>query len=420
MSISIRMTKLIKKQTEKIILGCENFLTNHLNLVKGKRLGLITNPTGVDSHLNNLIDLFHEDPDIDLVALYGPEHGVRGNAQAGENVPFYREKKYDLPVFSLYGQSMEHDTGMLGDMDEHMRSFDTVETGKVPEDSMIENVDVMVFDIQDIGTRIYTYISTLAYCMEVCAKNGIEFIVLDRPNPINGVIMEGPLLEYPEFSSFVGLFPIPIRHAMTIGELAQLFNERFCTKKARLTVIPMIGWKRSMWYDQTSLPWVSPSPNMPTLRTATVYPGQVFLEGTNISEGRGTATPFEIFGAPWIDGQDLTKNLNRLNLQGVKFRETRFTPSFSKFNGKLCNGAHISVLNRNIFQPFMTTLHVIKTVKDMYPEQFRFHAEYFDKIMGSSSIRHGIEKGIILNEIIGEYSFQLEEFSDQRKSYLLY
>jgi uncharacterized protein YbbC (DUF1343 family) len=232
--------------------------------------------------------------------------------------------------------------------------------------------------------------------------------------------MEGPLLEYPEFSSFVGLFPIPIRHAMTIGELAQLFNERFCTKKARLTVIPMIGWKRSMWYDQTSLPWVSPSPNMPTLRTATVYPGQVFLEGTNISEGRGTATPFEIFGAPWIDGQDLTEKLNSLHLQGVKFRETRFTPSFSKFSGKLCNGARISVLDRNIFQPFMTTLHVIKTVKDTYPEQFRFHVEYFDKIIGSSSIRHGIEKGIIVNEIIGEYSFQLEEFSDLRKSYLLY
>lgn len=235
-------------------MGCENFLANHLDLVKGKRLGLITNPTGVDSHLNNLIDLFHENPGIDLVALYGPEHGVRGNAQAGENVPFCRDEKYDLPVFSLYGQSMEHDTGMLRDMDEHMRSFDAVETGKVPKDSMIENVDVMVFDIQDIGTRVYTYISTLAYCMEVCAKNGIEFIVLDRPNPINGVIMEGPLLEYPEFSSFVGLFPIPIRHAMTIGELAQLFNERFCTKRARLTVIPMKGWKRSMWYDQTFLP----------------------------------------------------------------------------------------------------------------------------------------------------------------------
>jgi uncharacterized protein YbbC (DUF1343 family) len=414
------MKKIIQKQTEKVILGCENFLANHLDLVIGKRLGLITNPTGVDSHLNSLIDLFHENPHIDLVALYGPEHGVRGNAQAGEYVPFYRDEKYCLPVFSLYGQSMEQDTGMLRDMDECMRSFDTTETGKLPEDSMIENVDVMVFDIQDIGTRIYTYISTLAYCMEICAKNGIEFIVLDRPNPINGVIMEGPLLEYPEFSSFVGLFPIPIRHATTIGELAKLFNERFCTKKVRLTVIPMKGWKRTMWYDQTSLPWVSPSPNMPTLRTATVYPGQVFLEGTNISEGRGTATPFEIFGAPWIDGQDLTENLNRLHLQGVLFRETRFTPYFSKFKGKSCNGASISVLDRNIFQPFMTTLHVIKTVKDMYPDIFRFHKEYFDRIVGSSSIRRSIEKGSPVDEIVGEYSFQLEEFTDQRKSYLLY
>ena len=232
--------------------------------------------------------------------------------------------------------------------------------------------------------------------------------------------MEGPLLEYPEFSSFVGLFPIPIRHAMTIGELAQLFNERFLRKKVRLTVIPMKGWRRSMWYDQTSLPWVSPSPNMTTLRTATVYSGQVFLEGTNISEGRGTATPFEIFGAPWIDGQDLTENLNRLHLQGVKFQKTKFTPSFSKFKGKLCNGARISDLDRDIFLPFMTTLHVIKTVMDMYAEQFRFHKEYFDKIMGTAYIRRAIEKNAEISEIVGDYSAQIQEFAGFRKAYLLY
>ena len=189
------MTKTIQKQTEKIILGCENFLANHLDLVKGKRLGFITNPTGVDSHLNSLIDLFYEEPAIDLVALYGPEHGVRGNAQAGEYVSFHKDKKYGLPVFSLYGQSLEPDSDQLIDTDECMRSFDTIETGKLPEMPMVENVDVMVFDIQDIGTRIYTYIATMAYCMQVCAEIGIDFFVLDRPNPINGNDIEGPVLE---------------------------------------------------------------------------------------------------------------------------------------------------------------------------------------------------------------------------------
>jgi len=277
------MAKLIQKQTGKIILGCENFLAHHLNLVKNKKVGLITNPTGTDSHLNSLIDLFHNNPDIDLVALYGPEHGVYGNTQAGEYVPFTKDKKYRLPVFSLYGQSMNSDSGGPKDIDESMRSFDTVPDGKLLEDSMIQGVDVLVFDIQDIGTRIYTYVATMAYCMQACAEKGIEFIVLDRPNPINGEMMEGPVLEYPEFSSFVGLYPIPVRYGMTIGELARLFNERFFTNKANLTVIPMKGWTRSMWYDQTGLPWIFPSLNIPTLQTATVYPGQV-LSLIHISE----------------------------------------------------------------------------------------------------------------------------------------
>jgi uncharacterized protein YbbC (DUF1343 family) len=411
---------MIPKQTDRCILGCENFLAHHLDSVKGKRLGLITNPTGIDSHLNSLIDLFHENPNIDLVALYGPEHGVHGNAQAGECVPFYREAKYGLPVFSLYGQSMKSDSGQLTDIDESMRSFDTVATGKFPEMSMLENVDVMVFDIQNIGTRVYTYTATMAFCMQICAEIGIDFIVLDRPNPINGDDMEGPILEYPEFSSFVGLYPIPVRHGMTTGELACMFNDRFFSKKVNLKVIPMEGWKRNMWYDQTGLPWISPSPNIPTLQTATVYPGQVFLEGTNISEGRGTATPFEIFGAPWIDSQDLTPSLDRLDLHGVKFREATFTPSFSKYKGKLCHGIRINVLDRDTFLPFTTTLHIIKTARDMYPEQFQFHADYFDKIIGSSSIRQRIARGASVDEILQENSSQIKEFADLRKAFLLY
>lgn len=404
---------------KKVTLGCENFLENHLDSVRGKRVGLITNPTGVDSKLRSLIDLFYKNPAIDLVTLYGPEHGVHGNAQAGEYVPFSRDEKYNLPVFSLYGQSMKPDPRVLRDIDEHMRTFDTEEEGKFPEKSMIENVDVLVFDIQDVGTRVFTYVATMAYCMQTCADYDLEFFVLDRPNPINGEHIEGPILEYPEFSSFVGLYPIPVRHGMTIGELALLINKRYLRKRANLTVIPMRDWKREMWFDQTSLPWIAPSPNMPTLQTATVYPGQVFLEGTNISEGRGTAKPFELLGAPWIDGHALRKKINHINLPGVTFEEAWFTPAFSKFQGEFCSGVLIHVLDRDIFKPFESTLHIIKTIRDMYPDQFKFHAEYFDKIMGTKLIRQSIEKGRGIEEIAKGYENQLKEFDKLRKSYLL-
>ena len=414
------MTKNNQNQTKKIILGCENFLSDYLELVTRKRVGLITNQTGVDSQLNSLIDLFHENPYIDLVALYGPEHGVYGNAQAGEYIPFHTDEKYGLPVHSLYGQTMKSDTSRLKDIDDSMRSFDTVADGKFLEDSMIKGVDVMIFDIQDIGTRIYTYVATMAYCMRACAENEIAFIVLDRPNPINGKVTEGPVLDYPEFSSFVGLYPIPVRHGMTIGELAQLFNDRFLSKKVNLTVIPMRGWIRSMWYDQTGLPWIFPSPNIPTLQTATVYPGQVFLEGTNISEGRGTTKPFELFGAPWIKGEKLVQKLNEINLPGVKFRETWFSPHFSKFRAKLCGGAQIHVVDRTVFQPFVTTVHIIQTVQEMYPRKFQFHPHYFDMIVGSSFLRKKIENGSPADEIIRDCSSQIEDFTDQRRPYLLY
>jgi uncharacterized protein YbbC (DUF1343 family) len=410
----------VPQRQKKIKLGIEVFLENHLDLVKGKRVGLITNPTGVDSHLKSTIELMYSNPQINLVALYGPEHGVRGNAQAGEYVSFYMDEKYKIPVFSLYGQSEKPAAGMLKNIDEYMRSFDTENTGKIPESSMVERVDVMIFDIQDVGTRIYTYIATMAFCMEASAENGVDFIVLDRPNPINGIDMEGPLLQYPEYSSFVGLYSIPVRHGMTAGELARFFNANFFKKKANLTVIPMQGWEREMWYDDTSLPWVIPSPNMPSIHTATVYPGQVFLEGTNVSEGRGTTKPFELFGAPWIDGYDLTKRLNELNLPGVKFREAWFTPVFSKYKGELCGGAQIHIKDRNIYRPFESSLHIIKTIKNMYPAFFKFYTEYMDKIMGTSEVREAVEKGIDIKDIVKSHQEDLNNFYKLRKSYLLY
>ena len=412
-------------EQKKVRLGIEVFLEEHLDLAEGKRVGLITNPTGVNSRLETNVELFYKNPKINLIALYGPEHGVRGNSQAGEYVPFYIDTRFDIPefsipVFSLYGQSLKPPKGMFRDIDEYMRSFDTQELGKIPELSMVESIDVLIFDIQDVGTRIYTYVATLAYCMEASAESDIEFIVLDRPNPINGISIEGPLLEYPEYSSFVGLYPLPVRHGMTVGELASYFNDEFLEKKARLTVIPMQGWKRGMWHDETSLPWVIPSPNMPSLDTATVYPGQVFLEGTNVSEGRGTTKPFELFGAPWIDGYRLTKELNRLNLPGVKFREAWFTPTFSKHKGELCGGAEIHVVDRNQYRSFDSSLFIIKTILEMYPENFKFHTDYFDKIMGTPKIREAIENGNAINDIIESYKEELNSFSKLREPYLLY
>jgi uncharacterized protein YbbC (DUF1343 family) len=401
-------------------LGVEVLFEKRLDLLHGKRIGLITNPTGVDSHLDSIIERFRRHPDIKLVALYGPEHGVRGNAQAGEYVSFYFDEHFQLPVFSLYGQSHKPPPNMLTNIDEYMRSFDTQHAGKQMESGMMQAVDVMVFDLQDVGTRVYTYIATMAYAMQACAENGIPFIVLDRPNPINGVAMEGPILEYPEHSSFIGLYPIPLRHGMTAGELAQLFNDKFLTPKARLTVVPMENWTRDEWFDETSLPWVIPSPNLPTLDAATVYPGQVLLEGTNLSEGRGTAKPFEIFGAPWIDGFTLAKELNSLSLPGVKFREVWFTPTFSKHKEQLCGGCQLHVTDREAYQPIASTLSVLRVIQKLYPEKLEFHASYFDKVMGTSKVLLAIESGASTDEIVATFKPGLEQFSKERQQYLLY
>ncbi len=410
----------VRAPTPKVRLGVDVFFEKHLDLVKGKRVGLVTNPSGVDGSLRSTAERFAMSPDIRLVALYGPEHGIRGNSQAGESVPFTFDEKFKVPVFSLYGQSLKPDPGMFRDMDAFMRSYDTKEAGKVPEANMVRDIDVLVFDIQDVGTRIYTYIATMAYLLQSCADTGIGFIVLDRPNPINGTDMEGPILDYPEFSSFVGLYPIPVRHGMTIGEMAALFNDKFIPRKAELTVVRMEGWTRGLWHDQTLLPWVLPSPNMPTPDTAAVYPGQVFIEGTNMSEGRGTTRPFELVGAPWIDGYDLAEKLNALALPGVVFREAWFTPAFSKFQGQLCGGVQLHVTDRVQYRPFETALHLIRTARGLYPGKFEFYPDYFDKIMGTAKIREAMESGATVEAIVAGLRPGLDVFRALRKPYLLY
>jgi uncharacterized protein YbbC (DUF1343 family) len=401
-------------------LGVEVLFAKHLDLIRGKRVGLITNPTGLDSKLDSIIELFRAHPDVKLVALYGPEHGVRGNAQAGEYVPFYFDEHFQLPVFSLYGQTHKPPADMMTNIDEYMRTFDTKHEGKQVEAGMMSSVDVMIFDLQDVGTRVYTYIATMAYAMQACADAGIPFIVLDRPNPINGVAMEGSVLEFPKYSSFIGLYPIPLRHGMTAGELAQLFNVKFLPKKCDLTVVPMENWTRDEWFDETSLPWTLPSPNLPTPDSATVYPGQVIIEGTNLSEGRGTTKPFEFFGAPWIDGFVLAKKLNELNLPGVKFREVYFTPTFSKFSGTNCGGCQMHVTDRNVFQPVATTLAILSVVKKTYGDKLELHASYFDRVLGTSSVREALERGEPVEKIVAGFKPGLAGFAKLREPFLLY
>jgi uncharacterized protein YbbC (DUF1343 family) len=401
-------------------LGVDVLFEKRLDLVRGRRVGLITNPTGVDGQLLSTVECFRAHPDITLAALYGPEHGVRGNAQAGEYVPFYLDEHFGLPVFSLYGQSQQPPADMLTNIDAYMRNYDTQHTGKTVEREMLGAVDLMVFDLQDVGTRVYTYVATMAYAMQAAAAAGIPFVVLDRPNPLNGVALEGPMLEFPVHSSFIGLYPVPLRHGMTAGELAQLFNTRFLPQPVALTVVPMEGWRRSDWFDALGLPWVPPSPNMPTLDTATVYPGQVLLEGTNLSEGRGTTRPFELFGAPWIDGYLLTRELNALRLPGVTFREAWFTPSFSKHAGQRCGGCQLHVTQRDGFAPVATTLAILQVIRHRYGAELALHDDYFDKVMGTSWVREAHVRGVPYAKIVADFAPGLAAFAAERAEFLLY
>jgi uncharacterized protein YbbC (DUF1343 family) len=416
-----RGTRRLKKDPQPEVLpGAEVFLRERLDLVKNKRVGLVTHTAAVNRARDSMLDLCVENPEIQVVALFGPEHGIRSGAQAGEYVPFARHEKYDLPVFSLYGQDLQLSPEASLDLDGSMRAFDIVSQGKIPAEEILQGIDSLIFDLQDVGTRVYTYAATMAYCLQACAACGIEMIVLDRPNPLNGISLEGPILDYPRFSSFVGLYPIPLRHGMTLGELALYIRDKFLVDKPVLEVIPVRGWKRDMWFDETSLPWIPPSPNMPRLETAMVYPGQVLWEGTNVSEGRGTCEPFEVFGAPWIDGKRLSTRLNDLGLPGVQFFAVGYTPTASKYHGDRCEGCRIVVMDRDIFQPVSTTLHAISTVIKLFPDRLSFHAEYFDRVVGTERIRAALELKREAWEIGDECDREIERFLKSREPYLLY
>jgi uncharacterized protein YbbC (DUF1343 family) len=400
-TVSAAMAKNDKeKKNKKFRLGIEVLLQDELELIKDKRVGLITNPTGVDQNVTSIVDLLFNNPEVNLTALYGPEHGVRGSAQAGAYVEQYTDEKTGLPVYSLYGKT------------------------KKPTPEMLSNVDVLLFDIQDVGTRFYTYIYTMALAMEAAKENNIPIIVLDRPNPISGTKVEGPVLE-DKYSSFIGEYPIPVRHGMTVGELAKLFNSEF-EIGADLTVVEMEGWKRNMYYDETPLEWVLPSPNMPTLETAIVYPGAALIEGTNVSEGRGTTKPFELIGAPFINSDNLAAKLNSYKLPGVTFRAASFIPTFSKHANVLSHGVQIHVTDRTAYKPFETGLYIVKTIHDMYPNEFQFRTpstagiSFFDNLVGNGSIRADIEAGKSIEDMKAAWQTGLDEFNEIREKYLLY
>lgn len=386
-----------------ITLGIEN-LTRSPSILKGKRVGLIANAASVDHDLFSSVDMLHHNPDINLTCIFGPQQGFWGETQ--DNMIEWKSGRYprfDLPLYSLYG--------------EHRK----------PTAKMLENVDVLIFDVADVGTRIYTYIWTMILAMQACAELNKEFIVCDRPNPIGGLLAEGNVSKQ-KYSSFVALYPLPLRHAMTCGEIAKYVNGEFSIG-CKLAVIPMRGWRRSMWHDETGIPWVMPSANMPTLDSATVYPGMVIFEGTNISEGRGTTRPFEFVGAPFIEGFDLADALSKHNLPGVIFRPCIFIPTFNKHQGKNCGGVQLHVTDRNLFRPAQTGIAILKTIHDMYPNDFRWKEppyEYvsdkppIDVIFGCDWVRHAIEEKQTLGNITKKIEEELNEFSGIRQKYLLY
>ena len=372
--------------------------------LRGARVGIVCNHASLDRGFLHIVDRLAAAPDVTLAAIFGPQHGFRSDVQdnmietAHADDPARR-----VPVYSLYSETRE------------------------PTAAMLAGLDFLVIDLQDIGARIYTYIYTMANCLRACARHGVQVIVCDRPNPIGGTDVEGALL-VKGFESFVGQFPIPMRHGMTMGEIARLFNEVFGLDAA-LEVVKMEGWQRGMYADETDLPWVMPSPNMPTLDTAIVYPGTVLFEGILVSEGRGTTRPFELIGAPWIDAESFARRMNGLGLAGVYFRPAVFEPTFQKHAKLTCGGCQIHVTDRNQFRPVLTGVALIAMFYQTNPVEFAWRQppyEYepekmpIDILSGSTTLRKQIETGVDAREIAASWRQDEAEFRRIRESFLLY
>lgn len=383
-----------------IRLGNERLFDDAASLIEGKRLGLITNQSGVDGLLRLTGDRLSEWPDCDLVALFSPEHGVRGDHQDGVEVSSTTDARTGVTVHSLYGSGERQ-----------------------PGPDILGDIDALLFDIQDVGVRFYTYLYTMSLAMEACGRCGVPFIVLDRPNPLGGELLEGNVLD-PAYASFVGKYPIPVRYAMTIGELARLMNERF-SLGTELKVVQMDGWRRSYWWDDTGLHWVPPSPNMPTADTAMVYPGTCFIEGTNLSEGRGTTRPFEQIGAPYVDGSWLADALNERDLPGVLFRAVHFTPCTGKYASESCAGVQLHVCDRNLFRPVTAGFEIVSAIRRQWPHDFEWRIpttgiHNFDKLAGTNTIRKALDDGTDVDQLTLHWDSERDEFAQIRRPYLLY
>ncbi|MEX2089482.1 MAG: DUF1343 domain-containing protein [Bacteroidota bacterium] len=389
----------------QVTAGADLLFQKHFSLIQGKRVGLVTNHSAILADGRHLADALAQNPEVKLVALFGPEHGIRGDAPAGAKIQDDTDARTGVKVYSLYGRINK------------------------PTPEMLQGVDVLVFDIFDVGARFYTYESTMSHAMEAAAEKNIPYIVLDRPNPIRGTWVEG-FIRLDSLKSFVGLHPIPIAHGLTMGELATLFNSEGWLKnkvKANLTVIRMEGWKRTLWFDETGLKWMKPSPNIPTLASATVYPGTCFFEGTNLSEGRGTDKPFEYIGAPYVNGTQWAGELNSLNLPGVRFEPIEFVPREipgaamnPKHKGVPCGGVFVNVVDRNAFEPIRTAIHMLSILKRLYPGEFQWRAGSIDRLSGTPDTRLWIDAGEDAEKIVAAWKAGVEEFKKTRNEYLLY
>lgn len=385
-------------------LGIERLLDGSSIAFDPERVGLICNQASVNRGYRHAADLMHHSKDISLRSLFGPQHGIRGDVQDNMvETSHGRDPVTGLPVYSLYSETRE------------------------PTDEMLEDVDTLVFDLQDVGCRVYTFIYTMANAMRACARLGKRFVVCDRPNPVGGTAIEGDLLREGH-ESFVGQFPIPMRHGMTAGELALLFNDQFGIG-CELSVVEMEGWERELYYDQTRCSWVMPSPNMPTVDTAVVFPGTVYFEGTDVSEGRGTTRPFEQIGAPYIDPDVFASEMNALGLRGVYFRPTVFLPTFQKHAGKPCGGVFLHVTDRAVFRPVKTGIALTAKIIELYPEEFLwkdppyeyvFDRRPFDVIAGNTELRNALETGLDSEAISEAWRSDEESFKEMRQTYLLY
>ncbi|NEN86974.1 exo-beta-N-acetylmuramidase NamZ domain-containing protein [Paenibacillus elgii] len=367
----------------------------------GLRFGLLTNPTGINRRFESVIDRCAGFKSAALTALFACEHGIRGERQAGVRFGDEKDDKTGIPVFSLYG--------------DHKR----------PTEEMMAGVDAVVFDIQDLGVRFYTYLSTLVYMMEACAAYGKRLIVLDRPNPLGGIVSEGGMLEA-GYESMVGAWVVPFRTGLTIGEFAEYVNSHMPVR-CSLQVVPLLGWRRDMEYPATGLPWIMPSPNIPTMDTVRVYAGNCLFEGTNVSEGRGTTRPFELLGAPWMDGRAVGEAVNRLGLSGVHAQPVHFTPTFSKYQGELCSGVQLFVTDPAAYRSVATALHLLHTVAVLYPAQFQWtppfkegRKPFIDYLSGSDLVRTSIHTETGLNRILSLWDAQAKAWNDARRPYLLY